>query len=113
MSAPDDPTVPTAATDPHPPDETDLTGGDESAADSGQWRDLLRRAAAPPPPQRDVLAGVQRRLRSRSEGKFFADGWSTREQNPRGTYLITAAVMLLLLIVAYWALVPGGVGLSL
>jgi hypothetical protein len=115
MSAPDDPTLPTsvappgAAPDEPPPDE-----GDEAIPDSGQFRDLLRRTAAapPPPPQRDVLAGVQKRLRSRSEGKFFADGWSTREENPRGTYLITAGVMLLLLVVAYWALVPGGVGVT-
>ena len=110
MSAPDDPTLPTALGSPPPPDDPP-DEGDESGPDSDQLRDLLRRtaAAAPPPPERDLLVGVQRKIRSRSEGKFFADGWSTRETNPRGTYLITAAVMLLLLGVAYWALVPGAI----
>lgn len=80
--------------------------------DSDALRDLLRRAADEPlpPPKKDVLRGVQQRLRVRSKGKFYADGWSTRDDNPRGTYLITAAVMLVLLGMVYWALVPGGVG---
>lgn len=87
---------------------------EEQAPDSGKLRDLLRRAAEapPPPPQKDLLKGVQGKLRSRSQGKFYADGWATREENPRGTYLITAALMLLLLLLVYWSLVPGGVGVS-
>ena len=116
MSAPDDLTQPTAAASPpeHDPEESFDEEDEGQGPDSDQLRDLLRRASAtaPPPPKRDVLAGVQSRLRTRSEGKFYADGWSTREANPRGTYLITAAVMLLLLVVAYWALVPGDIGLS-
>jgi hypothetical protein len=75
---------------------------------SGGLRDLLRRTAdAPvPPPKTDVLQGVQRRLRQRSRGKFYADGWSTREESPRGTYLITAAVMLFVVLVLYYMLAP-------
>lgn len=85
---------------------------DDEIPDSARFRELLRSAAAlpPPPPKKDVLRSVQREIRSRSQGKFYADGWSTREDNPRGTYLITAAVMLVLLAAVYWALVPGGIG---
>ncbi len=74
-------------------------------------RDLLRRTAdlPPPPPRDDVLRGVQQRIRRRSKGKFYADGWSTRDP-AKGTYLLTAAVMLLLILVLYFVLAPGGVG---
>lgn len=87
---------------------------EEQAPDSSKLRELLRRSVEVPvpPPQKDLLKGVQGRLRTRSHGKFYADGWSTREDNPRGTYLVTAAVMLILLFLAYQALVPGGVGIS-
>jgi hypothetical protein len=94
-----------------PSDPADDT---ESAPDSGKLRDLLRKAAeAPvPPPRTDLLKGVQKQLRTRSQGKFYADGWATREDNPRSTYLITAALMLFLLFLVYWALIPGGVGVT-
>jgi hypothetical protein len=85
---------------------------DEDIPDSGRFKSLLKMAveAPPPPPKSDVLSGVQKRLRERSEGKFYADGWSTREDNPRFTYLVTAIVMLLLLVIAYVSLVPSGIG---
>lgn len=75
---------------------------------SDRLRDLLKRTAeAPvPPPKADVLQGVQRRLRQRSRGKFYGDGWSTREESPRGTYLITAAMMLFVVLVLYYMLAP-------
>ena len=82
--------------------------GDDDGPASAGLRDLLRRTAeAPvPPPERDLLRGVQRRIRTRSRGKFYADGWSTREDSPRSTYLVTAAVMLLVVVVLYLMLVP-------
>ena len=44
-------------------------------------RDLLRGALdlkkEEPPPDSAFLRGVQKRLRDRSGGKFYADGWST------------------------------------
>ena len=85
---------------------------DDDGPDSGQLRDLLRKAGAMPvpPPKVDLLRGVQRQIRVRSKGKFYADGWSTREDNPRGTYLVTAAVMLVLVAIVYLALIPGGIG---
>lgn len=75
-------------------------------------RDLLRQTASSPlpAPQSDVLQGVQRKIRLRSQGKFYADGWSTREEHPRSTYLVTAGMMLLLVIVVILVLIPGGIG---
>jgi hypothetical protein len=75
--------------------------------DEAQVRDLLKRALsnesiahdAP-----DLLAGVQRRIRKRSRGKFFADGWSTSQA--RIGYVLVALVTLLLVLVAYYALGP-------
>ena len=58
--------------------------------------------AAPP----DVLAGFQRKLRARSGGKFYADGWSTSRHPPINTYLITSLMMLAVLGVIYALLAP-------
>jgi hypothetical protein len=70
-------------------------------------RDLVKRALAEDtlakdPP--DILRGVQRRIRIRSRGKFFADGWSTTQA--RNAYLLVAIATLLLVGLAYWALLP-------
>jgi hypothetical protein len=70
-------------------------------------RELVKRAlatdtSAKDPP--DILRGVQRRIRLRSRGKFFADGWST--SHGRQAYLLVALVTLLLAAVAYYALLP-------
>jgi hypothetical protein len=70
-------------------------------------RELVKRALAADtiakdPP--DILRGVQRRLRLRSRGKFFGDGWST--SHGRQAYLLVALVTLLLAAVAYYALLP-------
>jgi hypothetical protein len=56
-----------------------------------------------------VLPGVQRKIRQRSRGKFYADGWSTG-RSPSSTYIVTSLVMLMVLAVIYLALVPGGWG---
>lgn len=85
-------------------DDEDLKLGDQEEA---QVRDLLKRAlsseslgqGAP-----DLLAGVQRRIRKRSRGKFFGDGWSTGQQ--KIGYVLVALVTLLLVLVAYYALGP-------
>jgi hypothetical protein len=50
------------------------------------------------------LAGVQRRLRKRSRGKFFADGWSTGQS--RLSYLLMALVTLVLVLAAYFGMGP-------
>ena len=54
----------------------------------------------------DVLAGFQRKLRARSGGKFYADGWSTSRHPPINTYLITSLMMLAILGVIYALLAP-------
>jgi RNA polymerase sigma factor (sigma-70 family) len=48
-----------------------------------------------------LLVGVQRRLRQRSKGKFYGDGWSTSQS--RLNYVLIAAVMLLTIVVVYLA----------
>jgi hypothetical protein len=59
-------------------------------------------AEAPP----DVLAGFQKKLRERSGGKFYEDGWSTSRHPPINTYLITSLLMLAILGVIYALLAP-------
>ncbi|WP_394844270.1 hypothetical protein LZC95_45360 [Pendulispora brunnea] len=53
-----------------------------------------------------VLRGVQRKLRERSRGKFYGDGWSTSPL--RTSYGLVALVMLVILAAAYFALSPTG-----
>ena len=70
-------------------------------------RELVKRAFAPNELAKDapdILRGVQRRIRARSRGKFFRDGWSTSQA--RQAYLFVALVTLLLTALAYYALVP-------
>jgi hypothetical protein len=52
----------------------------------------------------DLLSGVQKRIRKRSRGKFFGDGWSTSQA--RASYVLVALVTLLLVALAYFALGP-------
>ena len=54
----------------------------------------------------DVLGGFQRKLRERSRGKFYADGWSTSRHAPINTYLITSLMMLAVLGIVYALLAP-------
>ena len=52
----------------------------------------------------DLLAGVQRRIRARSRGKFYADGWSTTQA--RVNYALIGLLTLLLVVLAYFVLSP-------
>ncbi len=84
------------------PDDAKLDDKEEA-----QVRDLLKRALSNESLGQgtpDLLEGVQRRIRRRSRGKFFADGWSTGQQ--RIGYVLVALVTLLLVLVAYYALGP-------
>jgi hypothetical protein len=86
-------------TDPHEPDD------DEKGSQA--VRDLVRRslsteAIAEDAP--DLVKGVQRRLRKRSRGKFFADGWSTTQA--RTSHVLVAVATILLVALAYYALGP-------
>lgn len=83
-------------------------------------RALLKRsleappAAAPPTPagdgeQKELLAAVQRKLRHRSKGKFYGDGWSTTQS--RVNYALVAAIMLVTIVAVYLALGPMGISI--
>lgn len=95
MSDPPDPKQP--AEQPEPVDEPE----------SQAMRDLLKRSlsgdalgiGAP-----NLLPGVQKRIRRRSSGKFFGDGWSTTQA--RTSYVLVALVTLLLVGLVFFALGP-------
>lgn len=79
--------------------------------DHDPMRDLLKRAAAAQAkdaaPQKPMLAEVQRKLRVRSKGKFYGDGWSTTQE--KFSYALVATVMLVIIAIAYFAMGPTGV----
>lgn len=54
----------------------------------------------------DVLSGVQARLRERSGGKFYRDGWSTSRHPPFATFFITALLMLATIVMIYAIVTP-------
>lgn len=69
-------------------------------------RDMLRGALTEPEAPPDLTRGVQQKLRVRSGGKFYADGWSTAKHPPLNTYLMTSLIMLFVLCVIYALLAP-------
>ncbi len=89
--------------------DEEADGFDDEEADS-EIRDMLRGAIEQrekeeePPP--DVLRGVQRRLRERSRGKFYADGWSTARHPPVSMFLLTSLLMLAIVFIVYAVLSP-------
>ena len=96
---------------PAPEDDPDLDAEARAILDEADVRDLLKSALAPPPGAvaPDLLRGVQRRLRRRSRGKFYGDGWSTARA-PRSTYLFTSLLMLVLIGFVFLVLIPWGSG---
>lgn len=84
---------------------------DAEGLDEVDVRELLRSALAPPKGAvaPELLQGVQRRIRTRSRGKFYGDGWSTAK-SPRSTYLVTSLLMLVLIGFVFFVLVPWGGG---
>ena len=57
-------------------------------------------------PKESMLPHVQRKLRVRSKGKFYADGWSTSQS--KMNYALVAVIMLVVIAVCYLALGPTG-----
>ncbi len=96
-----------------PPPEAERDGErpaealDEAVVDEVDLKDALRGALRPPAGAvaPSLLSGVQRKLRVRSRGKFYGDGWSTAE-SPKTTYLVTSVLMLVLVAIVFLALVP-------
>jgi predicted nucleic acid-binding protein len=74
-------------------------------------RSLAKSEDALPEPAKDavLLASVQRKLRKRSKGKFYGDGWSTAPS--RLNYALIAAVMLVTIVAVWLALGPTGFSL--
>ena len=68
-------------------------------------RSILHRAKIRRTPDVDLLPGVQRRIRERSRGRFYADGWS-RRGSATSTYVVTSLLMLCILALVYFVLVP-------
>lgn len=95
--------------DPKDAPEPDATSADDGADDamSALLKRLLGTPKDAPPPPEDFLRGVQKRIRTRLKGKFYADGWST--SSPRVSYMLIALVMLLSVAVAYFVLGPTGI----
>jgi len=98
---------------PSPEDEVEVQseGEGELELDDVDVKDLLRKALSTPPPKREVITeGVQRRIRERSKGRYFADGWSTATA-PKATFLVTSILMLVVLILVWLLLTPRGLEL--
>jgi hypothetical protein len=90
-------------------EQAPLEPNDDDRIDEGEerMRALLKRALATEAVVKetpDLLAAVQRRIRRRSRGKFFSDGWSTGQA--RLGYMLVALVTLLLVVVAYFGMGP-------
>ena len=89
-----------------------MSGPEQEEKDDPAFSALLKRSLEPKEPAGDtdekkILQGVQRKLRKRSKGKFYGDGWSTSQS--RLNYVLIAAVMLLTIIAVYVALGPTGI----
>lgn len=108
IAADPEPTEPSATNEPGAAPEGD-EGGEGVELDEVDVRDLLRAALEPPAPKAKedaiLLKGVQKRIRLRSRGKFYADGWST-SKSPRSTYLMTSIFMLVLIAFVFLVLIP-------
>ena len=88
------------------PDELPSVPSVPPSAEDERLRSALRGALRGGGDAPDVLAGFQKKLRERSDGKFYADGWSTARHPPVNTYLVTSVLMLLALGVIYALLAP-------
>jgi hypothetical protein len=91
-----------------PPREVDGVNAGVDDADESHaraMRALLKRSLARDVENApDLLAGVQRRIRTRSKGKFYADGWSTT--HARMNYVLIGLLTLVLVVLAYVVLSP-------
>lgn len=85
----------------------------EAEENAGAMSSLLKRSLVKvedelPEPKEEakLLASVQTKLRKRSKGKFYGDGWSTSQS--KISYVLVAAVMLVTIVAVYLALGPTG-----
>jgi hypothetical protein len=83
-----------------------LPSGESEERTQESVRSILQRAKIRRAPEVDLLTGVQRRIRERSRGRFYGDGWS-RRSTPTSTYVVTSLIMLIILLLVYFVLLPG------
>jgi hypothetical protein len=83
-----------------------MSEADEKEELGADLLSALKGGAGEEPAPPDVLAGFQKKLRERSGGKFYEEGWSTSRHPPINTYLITSLLMLAVLGVIYALLAP-------
>ena len=76
-------------------DDASGADGERRARDASQRRAPL------------LLRGVQKKIRQRSKGKFYSDGWSTTQS--KVNYTLVAVIMLALIAVVYFVLGPTGI----
>ncbi len=102
MTDPPDPKEPTQQAE-----QAEQAEQADDAPESRAMRDLLKRSLSGDAMgigKPDLLPGVQKRIRRRSSGKFFGDGWSTTQA--RTSYVLVALVTLLLVALVFFALGP-------
>ncbi len=92
--------------EPNPGDRSSVSSAEADVSADSDVRDLLRDALGGPRAVPDLTLGVQKKIRERSGGKFYADGWSTAKHPPINTYLMTSLLMLFVLVVVYALLAP-------
>ena len=78
-------------------------GGSSGEGATGESPEM----APAPVVEKILLKNVQRKIRKRSRGRFFADGWSTSAS--RVSYVTIAMLMLFVLAVAFFALAPSAI----
>ncbi len=86
--------------------EWDEPAGGAEPDEEERVRSLLKRSLRHDAPEVDVLGGVQKKLRERSRGKFYADRWSTAKHPPIFTYLVTSTLMLVIALAVYALITP-------
>ena len=88
-------------------DQGESPQGKGEELEDQQMREMIREALDREPSRPpDVLGGVQRKIRERSGGRFYDDGWSTTRHAPVATYMVTSAVMLAIVLAIYAILRP-------
>lgn len=105
---------PEASASPELASDAEAEGDIEPAPDSRDdeaIRNLLKKSFVEPRNAKvpDLVTGVQRKLRKRSRGKFYADGWSTTSS--KVNYALVAVAMLLIVALAYFVLGPTGISI--
>jgi hypothetical protein len=86
-----------------------LTPEEEAALEREDAMASLLKRSMPEPvaaEEPSILPQVQKKLRQRSRGKFYGDGWSTA--NSKVNYALVAVLMLVVVVACYLALGPVG-----